>query len=135
MHDNSVMMFYCCPSIEAVKQLLAMAVQHVCPCQEVVESAWRQWVQLRFHQQQQHSNTANNVVPSSVSRPCSRHQQHGRHHSVESNEDGLTSRRSSHSSSSSGSCCSSITADTVVRIHPSWYVQHITSRRAYKNYS
>lgn len=46
------MVFYYCPSLESVKELLAMAIQQVCPCaDDVVDTAWRQWIQLIFKSQ------------------------------------------------------------------------------------
>ena len=63
--DSSVlctaMVFYYCPSFEDVKELLAMAIHKVCPCaDDVVDSAWRQWVHLIYFQSPKNKGDVNN---------------------------------------------------------------------------
>ena len=105
-----MVLYYCCPSLEAVKQLLAMAVQHVCPCQEVVDSAWRQWVQLVFQTQQQQP-----------ARPETSARKSFRSSSALQLASGVSSWHGSNCNSPTGSSSSSVaTTDTVVSVHPSW---------------
>lgn len=109
-------LYYCCPSLEAVKQLLAMAVQHVCPRHDVADSAWRQWIQLVFQ------------APSSVraERPAIEQQVAQKTKSIRSNSalnllSAMSSFNRSTSSSPTGSSSTSVaTTDTVVSVHPSW---------------
>lgn len=107
-----MVLYYCCPSLEAVKQLLAMVVQHACPCQDVVDSAWRQWVQLVF---QAPSRPEASVVRPGQKPPAFR--SHSALHLVS----GAGSFDASYGNSPTGSTSSSVvTTDTVVSVHPSW---------------
>ncbi|XP_057365663.1 uncharacterized protein LOC130686563 [Daphnia carinata] len=86
------MMFYYCPSLEAVKELLDMAIHHVCPCtsDDVFDNAWSQWIQLMFKSHQSKGTPIESV--------------------------GSTGEQTEQNSRTSMS--SSITADTVVRVLP-----------------
>lgn len=98
------MMFYYCPSLEAVKELLDMAIHHVCPCtsDDVFDNAWRQWIQLTF---KSHQSKGTQIESLSSGNPSARS-------AGEQTEQFANSRTSS---------CSSVTADTVVRVLPTRY--------------
>lgn len=100
------MVFYYCPSFEAVKEILDMAIHQVCPCtsDDVFDSAWKQWIQLMFKSHP--NNTETSIESPSPTRPFSR----------------MTAEQLSVSRTSS---CSSCTADTVVRVLPIWYFTSI----------